>query len=202
MRMGGKPTQFGFDEEDLDDVIGRIAAHSGLDLTGVHLFAGTQGLSADTLLAQWAHGIDLARRMSERLGRPLKTVDLGGGLGIPYFAGDKPLDLAAIKARAPQMFADAAKLPGLQRATFVLEPGRFLAGPAGIYLARVLGVKQSRGSIFVILDGGMHHHLAASGNLGQVIKKDYPIVLASNLDAPPDESPQIVVGPLCTPTCR
>ena len=199
MRMGGKPTQFGFDEENADDVVAHIEQHPSLDLTGVHLFAGTQGLSADTLLAQWAHGIDLARRMAERLGRPIKTVDMGGGLGIPYFASDKPLDLSVIKAHAPQMFADAAALPGLRDAKFILEPGRFLAGPAGIYLARVLSVKQSRGSTFVILDGGMHHHLAASGNLGQVIKKDYPIVLANNLNAPLQEGSQIVVGPLCTP---
>lgn len=199
MRMGGKPTQFGFDEEIADDVIDRITAQSSLELTGVHLFAGTQGLSADTLLAQWAHGIDLARRMAERIGRPIKTVDLGGGLGIPYFAGDKPLDLAAIRARAPEMFAAATKLPGLQDATFILEPGRFLAGPAGIYLARVLSVKQSRGTTFVIVDGGMHHHLAASGNLGQVIKKDYPIVLANNMEAPLHDTNQVVVGPLCTP---
>lgn len=199
MRMGGKPTQFGFDEEIADQVIDHITAQPGLELTGIHLFAGTQGLSAETLLAQWAHGIDLARRMVERLGRPIKTVDLGGGLGIPYFAGDKPLDLDAIRARAPEMFAEAARLPGLQGAKFILEPGRFLAGPAGVYLARVLSVKQSRGSTFVILDGGMHHHLAASGNLGQVIKKDYPILLANNMAAPLHDTPQVVVGPLCTP---
>lgn len=199
MRMGGKPTQFGFDEENADDVIDHITAQPDLDLTGVHLFAGTQGLSAETLLAQWAHGIDLARRMAARMGRPVKTVDLGGGLGIPYFAGDKPLDLDFIRARAPEMFDEAAKLPGLHDAKFILEPGRFLAGPAGVYLARVLSVKQSRGSTFVILDGGMHHHLAASGNLGQVIKKDYPIVLASNMAAPLHDTNQVVVGPLCTP---
>lgn len=199
MRMGGKPTQFGFDEENSDEVIAHIESLATLDLTGVHLFAGTQGLSAETLLAQWKHGIDLAQRMATRIGRPIRTVDLGGGLGIPYFSGDKPLDLDVIKEHAPQLFADAATLPGLKDAKFILEPGRFLAGPAGIYLARVLSVKESRGTTFVILDGGMHHHLAASGNLGQVIKKDYPIVLANNLRAQPQENSKVVVGPLCTP---
>ncbi|MGI9478322.1 MAG: type III PLP-dependent enzyme [Hyphomicrobiaceae bacterium] len=199
MRMGGKPTQFGFDEEISDRVIDHITAQPSLDLTGVHLFAGTQGLNAETLLDQWAHGINLACRMADRTGQPVKTVDLGGGLGIPYFAGDKPLDLDVIRAHAPKMFDEAAKRPGLHGAKFILEPGRFLAGPGGVYLTRVLSVKESRGSTFVILDGGMHHHLAASGNLGQVIKKDYPIVLANNMEAPLHDTTQVVVGPLCTP---
>ena len=141
----------------------------------------------------------IARRTADRLGRPLHTVDLGGGLGIPYFAGDQPIDLAAIKAEARALFAEAKSRPGLKTAKFILEPGRFLAGPAGVYLSRVRSVKPSRGTTFVVLDGGMHHHLAASGNLGQVIKKDYPIVAVSRLGEPPAPEAQVVVGPLCTP---
>jgi diaminopimelate decarboxylase len=196
MRMGGKPAQFGFDEERLDEAIAAVGRTETLDLCGLHLFAGTQILEVEVLLAQWRHAVELAARVAAVLGRPLATVDLGGGLGIPYFAGDRPLDLAALGVLAPPLFAEAAgRLPGTR---FVVEPGRFLAGPAGIYLCRVRAVKDSRGQCFVVVDGGMHHHLAASGNLGQVIKRDYPVVLANRLDQDSAAS-AAVVGPLCTP---
>ena len=196
MRMGGKPAQFGFDEERLGDVIQGIRKAPSLDLKGLHLFAGTQILDADVLHAQWRHGIDLAVRISGQLGEPITSVDLGGGLGIPYFKGEQPLDLDRLAELARPLFEDAAaKLPSTR---IILEPGRYLAGPAGIYLAKVRAVKESRGQIYVVIDGGMHHHLAASGNLGQVIKKDYPQVLANRLDADHEVTASIV-GPLCTP---
>jgi diaminopimelate decarboxylase len=196
MRMGGKAAPFGFDEEALDQVIDRIEQSPHLDFKGIHLFAGTQILNADLLHAQWRYAIELAAAIGERRGCPVATVDLGGGLGIPYFKGDRPLDLARLKQLAAPLFEDAAvKLPG---AKIILEPGRFLAGSAGLYLCRVRAVKRSRGETFVVIDGGMHHHLAASGNLGQVIKKDYPQVLANRLAAV-DEISATVVGPLCTP---
>ncbi len=79
-----------------------------------------------------------------------------------------------------------------------MEPGRFLAGEAGIYLTRIRDIKTSRGKKFLIVDGGMNHHLAASGNLGQTIKRNYPIALVSKLKAPTHDTVDIV-GPLCTP---
>lgn len=191
MRMGGQPAAFGFDEEVLDDVVRDICKRPGLSFQGIHIFAGTQILDAKVLLAQWGRAIEVAQRASAVAGRPVKTIDLGGGLGIPYFPGDVELDLAAVKAGAEKLFQDT-------QAHVVLEPGRFLAGPAGIYLARAVTVKQSRGKSFVVLDGGMNHHLAASGNLGQVIKRDYPVVNASRAA----EEPSVVAavcGPLCTP---
>src|SRR5690606_36114179 len=97
MRMGGKPSPFGFDEEKIDEVLAAIARSAQLDLRGVHLFAGTQILEAEVLLAQWRHGIDVAKRVAHAIGGPLSSIDLGGGLGIPYYEGDKPLDLAAVK---------------------------------------------------------------------------------------------------------
>ncbi len=198
MRMGGKPSPFGFDEEEIDSVADAIEAEPNLNLAGVHLFAGTQGLLAATLLAQWAYGIALASRVAGRIGRPLETIDLGGGLGIPYFLGDRALDLDTIRAGVPDLKAALATDPLLANARIVLEPGRFLVGPAGLYVARVRAVKESRGSRFVITDGGMHHHLAASGNLGQVVKRDFP--LASVVEkSGAVRLPTVVVGPLCTP---
>jgi diaminopimelate decarboxylase len=198
MRMGGKPAPFGFDEEEADAVVGRIAASDQLDLTGVHLFAGTQILDAAVLAAQWRHGLDVAGRIARHLGRPLKTVDLGGGLGIPYFQGETALDLGALKAAIPGLIAAKSADALLRDVSVVIEPGRYLVGPSGIYLSSVIAAKVSRGQRFLVVDGGMHHHLAASGNLGQVIKRDYPLVAANRMGAAAGE-PAAVVGPLCTP---
>ncbi|MBL8569080.1 MAG: type III PLP-dependent enzyme [Phreatobacter sp.] len=198
MRMGGKPAPFGFDEEEADAVVDRLAASSRLDLTGVHLFAGTQILDADVLAAQWRHGLDVAGRIARRLGRPLHTVDLGGGLGIPYFQGDGALDLAALKAAVPALIAAKAADPFLRDAAVVVEPGRYLVGPSGIYLSSVIAAKVSRGQRFLVVDGGMHHHLAASGNLGMIVKRDYPLVPANRMGAAGRQLAS-VVGPLCTP---
>jgi diaminopimelate decarboxylase len=196
MQMGGLPAAFGIDEERLEDAVATVKATPGLRLRGLHMFAGTQILEAEVLVRQWRHAVALAARLAEIVGTPPDTVDLGGGLGIPYFPHEKPLDLTRVRELAGELFAS---LPACLAGTrFVLEPGRYLVGPCGLYLARVRSVKRSRGTTFVILDGGMHHHLAASGNLGQVIKRDYPIVNASRLD---DEASltAVVVGPLCTP---
>ncbi len=196
MRMGGKPAPFGFDEERLPEVIAEIRKRPTLDFKGIHLFAGTQILDADVLATQWRHGIDLALRIQKELGAPIHTIDLGGGLGVPYFKGEQNLDLGRLRDLAQPLFAEAAS--SLPETRIILEPGRYLAGSAGLYLTRVRAAKRSRDQIYAVIDGGMHHHLAASGNLGQVIKKDYPIVLAGRLDAP-DAVTASVVGPLCTP---
>jgi diaminopimelate decarboxylase len=131
-------------------------------------------------------------------GRPLQTVDLGGGLGVPYFANESELDIDSFGREVRQLIADVNDDTAFDDTRFVLEPGRYLVAEAGIYVARVLDVKQSRGKQFVVLDGGMHHHLAASGNLGQVIKRNFPIAVVNKLDRTEHEEVD-VVGPLCTP---
>lgn len=198
MRMGGKPSPFGFDEEEMDAAVDTVEAEPRLHLSGLHLFAGTQGLQAGTLLTQWTYGLRLAARIAARIGRPLDTIDLGGGLGIPYFAGDTPLDLDALRTGLPPLIESVRADPLLARARVVLEPGRYLVGPAGLYVARVRAVKHSRGTRFVITDGGMHHHLAASGNLGQIVKRDFPLVAVRQPEGA-ERTPCAVVGPLCTP---
>ncbi len=198
MRMGGKPSQFGFDEEQLTQIIDHVRGIPCLNFRGLHMFAGTQLLDADVLLSQWSHAITVAGRIAAHVGEPLKSVDLGGGLGIPYFSSETALDLTAVREGAAALFGNLAGDPLFSGTRFIVEPGRFLAGPAGVYVASVVSVKQSRGTRFIVLDGGMNHHLAASGNLGQVIKKDYPILNVSRSDDAPCE-PAVVVGPLCTP---
>lgn len=198
MQMGGHASAFGFDEERLSEVVALVCGKSLLRLRGVHMFAGTQILDAGVLIGQWRHAIGLARRLGGLTGSPVDTVDLGGGLGIPYFAHERALDLEAVRALATPELAALEGEARLAATRFIVEPGRFLVGPAGVYVTRVRSVKVSRGDTFVVCDGGMSHHLAASGNLGQVIKRDYPVVNASRLGAPASVT-AAVVGPLCTP---
>jgi diaminopimelate decarboxylase len=198
MRMGGKPAAFGFDEEDLAIVTRAVLGRPGLVLTGIHLFAGTQVLEARTLLAQWSHVIVLAAEMARIAGHPLKTIDFGGGLGVPYHPGDPELDLDALSSGLPALRQQVAQHPLLCAARLLVEPGRFLTAAAGVYLATTRAQKTSRGTRFVITDGGMHHHLAASGNLGQVVKRDYPILAATRIGTE-HVTPAVITGPLCTP---
>ena len=198
MRMGGKPAPFGIDEERLDEIVTRVDAEPALELRGLHLFAGTQILDAETLLTQYEKALAIARRAAAIVGHPLATVDFGGGLGIPYFAGDQPLDLVRLARGVAALLGAIAGDPAFGGTRFVVEPGRFLVGEAGLYVTRVTDVKTSRGKTFAVLDGGMNHHLAASGNLGQVLKRNFPVALVERLDEPRDERVD-VVGPLCTP---
>jgi diaminopimelate decarboxylase len=198
MRMGGKPAPFGIDEETLDSVVDLIVSTPGFDFRSIHMFVGTQVLDCSVLINQFRKGIQIARSVVAKIGRPLHTVDFGGGLGIPYFAGEHDLDLGGL-ARAARVLMDEVRgNPEFRGTRFVIEPGRFLVGEAGIYIARVIDIKESRGKKFLILDGGMNHHLAASGNLGQTIKRNYPVALVEKLHGIPAEQVD-VVGPLCTP---
>jgi diaminopimelate decarboxylase len=198
MRMGGKPAVFGFDEEEMPEVAGVVDAMSHLSLSGVHLFAGTQILDAHTLLTQWRHGLGVARALAKVLDRPLASIDLGGGLGIPYHDGDGALDLEMVRAGVAELIAMKAADASIANAHVIVEPGRYLTGPSGVYVAQVLNTKTSRGHRFAVTDGGMHHHLAASGNLGQVVKRDYPIVAATRMSEAAGAA-VTVSGPLCTP---
>jgi diaminopimelate decarboxylase len=198
MRMGGRPAPFGMDEEILDQVVDTVLAEPELNLCGIHVFTGTQILDASILVHQYRHGIGLARRVAARIGRPLKTLDFGGGLGIPYFPHETELDLNALADGLKKLCAEVDVDPSFAETQFLVEPGRFLVGEGGIYVVRITDIKVSRGKKFLIVDGGMNHHLAASGNLGQTIKRNYPIALLDKLKAAAEEVVDIV-GPLCTP---
>ena len=198
MRMGGRPAPFGIDEELLDEALDRALAHGELEFRGIHLFTGTQILDAKILLGQYRKGFELARRVAVRLNRPLHTVDFGGGLGIPYFSHEQALDMETLRHGMAALMPDILRDPLFVGTKFLVEPGRYLAGEAGIYVTRVTDVKTSRGKKFVITDGGMNHHLAASGNLGQTIKRNYPVAVLNKLRATQVENVD-VVGPLCTP---
>jgi diaminopimelate decarboxylase len=198
MRMGGKPAPFGVDEEILEQVIDAVRAESALEWSGLHFFAGTQILDADILIGQYRHGFSIARRAAQYAGRPPATVDFGGGLGIPYFAHEQQLDLTRVRSGLAALFTEIEHDRVFAETHFLVEPGRFLTAECGVYIASVNDVKVSRGKKFVIVDGGMNHHLAASGNLGKTIKRNYPVAILTKLNSPIAEVAD-VVGPLCTP---
>lgn len=198
VQMGGKPSPFGIDEERLEEAVSRVAQHDALRFSGVHLFTGTQILDPETLVRQYRKGLEIAEKAAAVAGGPLHTVDFGGGLGIPYFPNETALDLEALASALEPLFAATRGAPAFEGTRFVLEPGRFLVGDAGVYVTRITTVKESRGQTFLVTDGGMNHHLAASGNLGQVVKRNFPGRLLEKLGQDPAD-PVTVVGPLCTP---
>jgi len=195
MRMGGGAKPFGVDAEAVPALLGRIG-ELGLAFEGFHLYAGSQNLNADSLIDMQRRSFDLMLRLSA--GAPVrpKTLNLGGGFGIPYFRNEQPLALEPVCDALAGIVGEArSKLPG---AELVVELGRYLVGEAGVYICRVVDCKVSRGQTFVVVDGGMHHHLAASGNFGQVIRRNYPVLVANRM-AEPATGTVSVVGPLCTP---
>ncbi len=198
MRMGGKPAPFGVDEERLEQALDAVQADGRLEFHGIHLFTGTQILDHAVLARQYRAGLEIALRASRHAGGPLRTVDFGGGLGIPYFPHEHELDTDALGRELAALFGEYADRAELRGTRFIVEPGRYLVGDSGVYLCRVTTVKESRGKRYYIVDGGMHQHLAASGNLGQVIKRNYPLAVATRLDAA-GAGKVDVVGPLCTP---
>jgi diaminopimelate decarboxylase len=199
MRMGGgRPAAFGVDEETLDKVLDRFSSLTALDFCGIHLFTGTQILDHQILVSQYRKGLEISGRVAARLSKPLRTVDFGGGFGIPYFAHEHELDMLRLREALDSLMKTVENDSLFAGTQFMVEPGRYLVGEAGVYVTRVNDIKVSRGKKFLIVDGGMHHHLAASGNLGQTIKRNYPIALLGRLDEPEREDVD-VVGPLCTP---
>jgi diaminopimelate decarboxylase len=195
MKMGGGPKQFGVDAEQVPELLAEIG-RAGLAFEGFHLFAGSQNLKAEAIIEAQQKSFALALRLAGHAPSPVRFLNLGGGFGIPYFPGEQRLDLKPIGANLAAIVAEAAdKLP---QAEIVIELGRYLVGEAGVYVCSVIDKKVSRGQIFLVTDGGLHHHLSASGNFGQVIRKNYPVAIGNRMNDAP-AAPCSVVGPLCTP---
>ncbi|MGW3996471.1 pyridoxal-dependent decarboxylase, exosortase A system-associated [Amycolatopsis sp. NPDC004772] len=195
MRLGGGPQQFGIDAERVPGVLAEVGA-AGLDFQGFHVFAGSQNLRAESLCEAQRATVDLVLQLAEAAPGPVRSVNLGGGFGIPYTARDTALDLDEVGENLAKLL-DVSLRPALPDARVVIELGRYLVGEAGVYLTRVVDRKVSRGTTFLVVDGGLHHQLAASGNFGQAIRRNYPLALASAPGGP--EETVTVVGCLCTP---
>jgi diaminopimelate decarboxylase len=196
MRMGGVPAQFGIDAERVPETLRELAA-LGLDFVGFHVFAGSQNLRGDILQNIQQRTIELAISLAAHAPAPVRHLNIGGGFGIPYFPKDRELDLRPIGENLARLIDDVVT-PSLPEAQIVVELGRYIVGEAGIYVSRVIDRKISRGELFLITDGGLHHQLAASGNFGQVLRRNYPLAVANHMDEVATEV-ATVVGCLCTP---
>jgi diaminopimelate decarboxylase len=198
MRMGGGAKPFGVDAARVPALVRHIVA-AGAEWRGFHIFAGSQALDADALIEAQSATVALAGELSERAGAPPPLVNLGGGFGIPHFHGEAPLDVEKVGAA---LAAGLSKRPEILRGTqFAIELGRWIVGEAGVYLTRIVDRKVSHGKTFLVTDGGMQHQLAASGNFGQVVRRNYPVAIADRFGAPEEEEVRIV-GCLCTPLDR
>ena len=195
MRMGGGAQQFGVDAEAVPALLGELAA-TDIELLGFHIFAGSQNLLADVLCEAQRKTVELALRLADDAPGPVRYLNIGGGFGIPYFEKDQPLDLAAIGENLAGLLTDVVR-PRLGDVRVVTELGRYIVGECGSYVTRVVDRKVSRGKTFLVVDGGMHHQLAASGNFGQVIRRNYPVSIGSGGAGSPETVS--VVGCLCTP---
>jgi len=195
MKMAGGPKQFGVDAERVPELLGELA-RLPLEFWGFHIYSGSQNLRAEIIAEAQQKSADLAIALAKEAPSPVRILNLGGGFGIPYFPGEQPLDLvpigASLSVLAPRINT------ALPHAKVALELGRYLVGESGVYICRIIDKKLSRGQVFLVTDGGLHHHLAASGNFGQVIRKNYPVLVANRIDAARHQNAS-VVGPLCTP---
>lgn len=193
MKMSGGARQFGIDAEQVPEAL-RAIAGAGLAFEGFHMFAGSQNLRHAAIVEAQAQSYQQALAWRDMFPAPLRSLNLGGGFGIPYAANEAPLELAPVVDHLAAL-ADRAR-DDFPQAHLVIELGRYLVGEGGLYVARVVDRKLSRGQVFLVTDGGMHHHLAASGNFGQVLRRNYPVAVNARTGATEQAS---VVGPLCTP---
>lgn len=196
MRMGGGAQQFGVDAEQVPELLALVAT-ADLDFLGFHVFAGSQNLNAEILCEAQQKTVELILGLADKSPAPVRYVNLGGGFGIPYFDKDSPLDLGVIGTNLTMLVQDRIQ-PELPDTKVVIELGRYIVGESGVYVTRIVDRKVSRGRTYLVVDGGMHHQLAASGNFGQVIRRNYPIAVGNRLTEAP-QSEVTVVGCLCTP---
>ncbi|MGB2570917.1 type III PLP-dependent enzyme [Micromonospora citrea] len=193
LTMGGKPRQFGIDEEQLFALPGLRLAH--LRVVGVHVYLGTRILDETVIAENTRRILRLAERLAAHLDFPLEFVDVGGGLGVAYFDGERDL---AVDRLTDLVNPVIAEFHDRHRDTrLIMELGRYLVAPAGTYLVRVRYVKTSMGERFAVTDGGTHQHMAAVG-IGSFVKRDFPLRLVGR----PADGPTArwtVTGPLCTP---
>ena len=195
MKMGGGPKQFGIDEERLFEILPGLD-YSQFEFRGFHIYWGSQNLKQEAIIDAHNNTFALAQKLVDMTPAPTQTVNLGGGLGIPYFPGEKRLDLAPIGENLTQLLK---QYPLLAELELIFELGRFLVAEAGIYASRITDIKTSRGHTYLMTNGGLHHHLSNSGNFGQVIRKNYPVAIGNKMGLAPGKDKVTAVGPLCTP---
>lgn len=198
MKMGGRASPFGVDVARVPALVRRLI-EAGADWRGFHIFAGSQSLDTPAIVETQAATVALAARLADEIGATPPLVNLGGGFGIPYFSGDLAVDVETVGEALGE--ALAARPARLADSRFAIELGRWIVGECGVYLTRVIDRKQSGDETFLVCDGGLNHQLAASGNFGTVVRRNYPVAVAHRMADAPGETVS-VVGPLCTPLDR
>src|ERR687894_2116680 len=198
MRMGGTVGQFGMDQAELGEAVRKTLGRAELTLRGIHVYTATQVFEVGPLLEHCRNILEIALETADYAGQPLEMIDFGGGFGVPYFEKMVEFDLDTFGEGFRQLLETYRSDPRLERCRFLFELGRYLVADAGVYVTRVVDVKQMRGKTFVVTDGGMNHHLTATGNMGQVFRKSYPLLNLTRTDGVPEEG-TAVAGPCCTP---
>jgi diaminopimelate decarboxylase len=198
MRMGGTVGQFGIDQAELEEAVLKTLSHPELILRGIHVYTATQVFEVEPLLEHCRNILEIALEAADYAGQPLQMIDFGGGFGVPYFEKMVEFDLDGFGEGFQQLLETYRSDPRLERCRFLFELGRYLVADAGVYITRVVDVKQMRGKTFVVTDGGMNHHLTATGNMGQVFRKSYPLLNLTRMSGVPEEG-VAVAGPCCTP---
>jgi diaminopimelate decarboxylase len=199
MKMSGGAKPFGIDEEQIAQILQALPLKH-INLRGFHIFAGSQNLNADAIISAQQQTFSLAQQLVELstqiTNQKIDYLNIGGGFGVPYFTNDQSLDINSIADNLRRLIKKyKALVDGLE---LIIELGRYLVAEAGIYVCKVVDKKVSRGTTYLVCDGGLHHHLANSGNFGQVIRKNYPLAIGNRLNDKELEQVNIV-GPLCTP---
>ncbi len=195
MKMGGGPKQFGIDEERLMEILPSLN-YQQMQFRGFHIYWGSQNLKEEAIIDAHNKTFELAQRLMDVTPVEVTTVNIGGGFGIPYFAGEKRLNLEPIGSNLEALLV---QYPQLEKRELIIELGRFLVAEAGIYASKITDKKTSRGHTYLMTNGGLHHHLSNSGNFGQVIRKNYPVAIGNKMNMTADKEAVTAVGPLCTP---
>jgi diaminopimelate decarboxylase len=198
MRMGGTVGQFGLDQDDLDQAVQKTLSYTQLTLRGIHIYTATQVFEIEPLLEHCRNIIEIALETADKAGQPLQMIDFGGGFGVPYFEKMEEFDLESFGESFQRLLHSYRSDPRLEGCRFIFELGRYLVADAGLYVTRAVEVKQMKGKTFVVTDGGMNHHLTATGNMGQVFRKSYPLLNLSRMGGESGVD-VAVAGPCCTP---
>ncbi|MBI5814473.1 MAG: diaminopimelate decarboxylase [Nitrospinae bacterium] len=189
--MTGGPRKFGTDDTELPRLIKKALAEKRVEVMGFHCFAGTQITDTDTLGAMYRGFAQWAATTAAKLGMTVKTLNFGGGLGIPFGEKDRELDVKKLGAVIRDVRREILSTPNFAQTRLLLEPGRYLAGPAGIYVSRVTDVKTSRGRLYAITDGGIHHAIVPIA-----LNKNYPAAILTKTKGRKVVE-CTVAGPLC-----
>ena len=199
MRMGGTVGQFGMDQAEVGEAVQKTLSHRELVLRGVHVYTATQVFEVGPLLEHCRNILEISLEAADLVGRPLEMIDFGGGFGVPYFEKMSEFDLDGFAEGFRDLLSSYRQDPCLEGCRYLFELGRYLVADAGVYVTKAVDVKETRGKTFVVTDGGMNHHLTATGNMGQVFRKAYPLLNLTRMSGVPEEEGVAVAGPCCTP---